>query len=153
MDRFYCICQLVSFMICRVIHHYIQRLGKVSGHHVNVFQNQLQNLIQLIIRLVWSISEYHSQVKFADAKEAIISRQLKKYRQYNGQQQKNIRTKNYLQNDAQKTNDRTTRRTLIKTGGELMCFGRVPNICLNPFKIIIQTRFLTQHVFVFFFLF
>ena len=40
------------------------------------------------------------------------------------------RTKNDLQNNKQKTNDRTT-RTPLKTGGELMCFGRVLNICLT----------------------
>jgi hypothetical protein len=40
------------------------------------------------------------------------------------------RTKHDLQNNKQKTNDRTT-RTPLKPGGELMCFGRVLNICLT----------------------
>ena len=55
---------------------------------------------------------------------------MKKYRQDNDEQKKDKRTNNDLQTNKQKTNDRTT-RTPLKSGGELMCFGRVLNICLT----------------------
>jgi len=41
---------------------------------------------------------------------------------------KNKRTNNDKRNITQKTKDRTT-RTPLKTGGELICFGRISSSC------------------------
>ena len=48
----------------------------------------------------------------------------KKNRQHNGQKKKYKKTNNGLQNTTYKTKNRVT-RTLLKTGGELVCSGRV----------------------------
>ena len=51
-----------------------------------------------------------------------------KDRQHNRQTKKDKRTNHDLQNIKQKTKDRV-RRTSLKTGGELMCSGRVGSSC------------------------
>jgi hypothetical protein len=65
-----------------------------------------------------------------DAKGVTGSRKSEKDSQYNGQQKKDKRKDNNLQNIAQKTEDRTT-RTPVKTGGEHVCSGRVGSSCFT----------------------
>jgi hypothetical protein len=62
--------------------------------------------------------------EFEDSKGVIRNRKSKNDRQYNGQKKKEIGTKNELQNTTEKTKDRAT-QTLLKTGSEFMCSGRV----------------------------
>jgi hypothetical protein len=69
-----------------------------------------------------------SEEEFEDAKGVIIIRKSKN-RQHNGQQKKDKRKNNDLQNATQKTKHRATRRTPIKTGGEVRHYGRVDNSC------------------------
>ena len=59
-----------------------------------------------------------------DTKEIMRSRKLKKDIQHNGQQEKDKKDNNGLQNITQKNKDRTT-WTPLKTGWELMCSDRV----------------------------
>ena len=54
-----------------------------------------------------------------DTKGVIRIRKSKKDRQHNGQKKKNKRTNNDLQNITQKTKDRASRTTPLKTCGEL----------------------------------
>ena len=64
---------------------------------------------------------------FEDTKWVFKSRKLKdKTTQWPNE--KGQRTNNDLQNTTQKPKDRTT-RTPLKTGGELMCSGRVNRSC------------------------
>jgi hypothetical protein len=62
-----------------------------------------------------------------DTKGVITIRISKKNRQHNGQKKKYKRTNNDLQH-TYTTKDRVT-RTPLKTGGELMCSGRVSSSC------------------------
>ena len=66
--------------------------------------------------------------EFEESKGVIRNRKSKNDRQYNGQKKKEIGTKNELQNTTEKTKDRAT-QTLLKTGDELMCSGRVNTSC------------------------
>ena len=59
-----------------------------------------------------------------DTKGEIRINKLMQDKQHNGQKKKYKRTNNDLQNTTQKTKYRVT-RTLLKTGGELRCSGRV----------------------------
>jgi hypothetical protein len=45
-------------------------------------------------------------------------------------------TNNDLQNTTQKTSDRAT-RTLLKTGGELTCSGRVGSFCSTSGTVVL----------------
>ena len=60
--------------------------------------------------------------EFEDTKGVIRIHKSKKDRQHSGQKEK--KTNNDLQDITHTTKDRVT-RTPIKTGGELMCSGRV----------------------------
>ena len=64
-------------------------------------------------------------------------RKSKKDREYNDLKKKSKSTNNDVQNTMQKTNDRAT-RTLLITGGELWCSGRVGSSCSTS-----ETRRLT----------
>jgi hypothetical protein len=79
--------------------------------------------------------------RFGDSKGVIKSSKLQN-RQYNGQQKRDKRANNYLQNTTQKTKDRAT-RSLLKTGCELMCSGReaVPDPLVAPvLLLLLHTR-------------
>jgi hypothetical protein len=54
----------------------------------------------------------------------------KDWQQHKDQKKKEKRTNNDLQSFTQKTRDRVT-RTLLKTGGELMCSGRIGSSCFT----------------------
>ena len=66
--------------------------------------------------------------KFDNTKGVIRIRKSKKNRQHNGQNKKDKRTNNDLQNKTQKTKDRAT-RTPLKIECELGCPGRVNSSC------------------------
>ena len=68
------------------------------------------------------------QEEFEDTKGAIIIRISKKNREHNGQKKKVKRSNNNLQNITHNIKDRVSRSPL-KTGGELMCSGRVGSSC------------------------
>jgi hypothetical protein len=68
------------------------------------------------------------QEEFEDTKGVIRIHTTKKNRQHNGQQKKDKRTNNDLQNIIHKTQDRVPRNSL-KPGGELRCSGRVSSSC------------------------
>ena len=68
------------------------------------------------------------QDEFEDTKRVIRIRIWKKNIQHNGQTKKDKRTNNDIQNVHKKTKDRVT-PTLLKSGGELRCSGRVSISC------------------------
>ena len=70
----------------------------------------------------------HMHGEFEDTKGVIRIHKSKMIRQHNGQKRKNKRTTNDLQNFTLETKDRVT-RTPLKTGGELMCSGRLNSSC------------------------
>jgi len=65
------------------------------------------------------------QEEFEDTKGVIRIRISKKNRQHDGQKKKD---KQRTRKHTYKTKDRVT-RTPVKTGGELMCSGRVTSAC------------------------
>ena len=67
------------------------------------------------------------QEEFEDTKGAIRIR-ISKNKQHNGEQKKPQKDKQRSTKHTYKTKDRVT-RTPLKTGGELMCSGRVNNSC------------------------
>ena len=66
--------------------------------------------------------------EFEDNKEVIRIRKSKKNRKHNGQEKKYKRTTTIYTKHTHKTKDWVT-RTLLKTGGELRCSGRVGSSC------------------------
>jgi hypothetical protein len=75
-----------------------------------------------------SVSIHLKFEEFEDTKGVFRIPKSKKDRQHNGQNKKDKRTNNYSQNITHETKDRGT-RILLKTGGELMCSGRVNSSC------------------------
>ena len=70
---------------------------------------------------------HNFQEKFEDTTGVIRIRKSKKDRQY-GQNEKDKRINNNLQNTTEKTKDRVM-QTSLKTGCEFMCSGRVNSSC------------------------
>ena len=68
-----------------------------------------------------------NQEEFEDTKRVIQIRKSKTDRQHNGQKSTKGQITTYI-----KTKDRLT-RTLLKTGDELMCSGRVSSSCSTKF--------------------
>ena len=73
--------------------------------------------------------------------------QKKKNRQHNDQKKKDKKTNNDLQNIIHKTKDQVT-RTLLKTGVELRCSGRVSSFCSTLYQSFIKNmNHITREIF------
>ena len=79
--------------------------------------------IRLIYIITYTFNSLYERLE--DSEEVSITRLQ---RQYRGQDKKDNRTNNHLQNITQKTKDRA-RRTSLKTMGEHRCSGRVCSSC------------------------
>ena len=79
--------------------------------------------IRLIYINTYTFNSLYERLE--DSEEVIITRL---HRQYRGQNKKDNRTNNHLQNITQKTKDRA-RRTSLKTMGEHRCSGMVCSSC------------------------
>ena len=88
----------------------------------------------------------NTEDEFEDTKGVIRIRELKKDRQHNGQKKKGKKTNSDPQNNTHKTKDRVA-QTPIKTGGELMCSGRVNSSCSisDTHRVNLVTNLVINH--------
>jgi hypothetical protein len=101
----------------------VQYSFSVLGYLIFTKANQKVKGIRLIYINTYTFNSLYERLE--DSEEVIITRL---HRQYRGQNKKDNRTNNHLQNITQKTKDRA-RRTSLKTMGEHRCSGRVCSSC------------------------